>query len=242
MLTRELIQAYVGPGGTVHLKGLELATTEVPTGSRVQEYVTGSSPVSGDLVIVRAPDAPGMREHLPDQLPLGSHLALLLDVEASALPVGRLLSALSGIGVQVVAAAALSSFRTPVTAVVGMRSDELVPPTPLLAHSLDPGKAADDDLVARLLGEHVLENLVFRARERALIGELASLRAEQTPAALAERAAKEAATVAAAQRELDRQKARIQQIQGSETYRLAQVMARGLRRVRHPLGGPRSHA
>ena len=197
---------------------------------------------AGDLVIVRAPDAPGLRDLLPDQLPIGSHLALLLDLEASRLPVGRLLSALSGIGVQVVAAAPLSSFRTPVTAVVGMRSDELVPPAPLLAHSLDARKTADDDLVARLLGEHVLEGLVFRARERALVAELASVRADQSPEGLAEKAAKEAASAEAAQRALDRQTARIQQIQGSETYRLAQLMVRGLQRVRHPLGGPHSPA
>jgi hypothetical protein len=133
--------------------------------------------VAGDLLLVSAPVGPGLREHLDTNLPVGVTVLLLLEVEVTELPVGRVLAALAAAGLQVVEAAVVSGTPAATVAVVATRTGELVAPAPYLAHELEPGDTTSPAVLRRLLGEHALEGLVQRARERALMAQIAELEA-----------------------------------------------------------------
>lgn len=260
MLIRELIVRHVGPQGAVHMRGIQLNWAQVPTG--VRAYDDGASdvaPVEGDLVVVRAPVGPGLREHLEVDLPVGVALALLLDVEVTELPVGRVLAALTIAKLQVVEAAVMTGTPGPMVAVVGMRTDELITPAPYLASELEPGGSAPGQAVlVRLLGEHMLEGLVHRARERALLAQLgeASLKLREGTAELdqrlAERGEHEAVLVRdlkgargdleaarkdlkAARSEVDASRQQSQAIRSSTSFKMASRLARTWRLPRQVL-------
>ncbi len=178
MLIRELIARHVGHQGALYERGIRLDQTQVPPGLLVHHEGEDSvAPAAGDLLLVIAPVGPGMREHIDTDLPIGATEVLLLRVEAAELPVGRLLAALAVAGLQVVEAAVVSGTPAATVAVVATRTDELVAPVPYLAHELEPGDSTSPAVLRRVFGEHALEGLVQRARERALQAQLAEIKA-----------------------------------------------------------------
>jgi hypothetical protein len=169
MLIRELIVRHAGVTGAIHERDIELSPTQVPPGLRVHRSTEDAvAPVAGDLVIASAPVGSGLREHLDSDLPVGTNVVLLLEVEPSELPVGRVLAALAVAKLQVVEAVVVSGTAAAMVAVVATRTDELVSPQPYLAHELEPGDHRGPAVLRRILGEHALEGLVQRARERAI--------------------------------------------------------------------------
>lgn len=160
MLISELIVRHLGTQGALHEQGSAVA------------------PVAGDLLLVSAPVGPGLREHVESDLPVGVTVLLLFEVEVADLPVGRVLAALAASKQQVLEAVVVSGVQTPTIAVVATRTDDLVAPQSYLAHDLEPGDHQGPAALRRVLGEHVLEGLVQRARERALIAQIAQTQAQ----------------------------------------------------------------
>lgn len=176
MLIRELIVRHVGTGGALHERGILVDQTQLPPGLRVHhDGDEAVPPVAGDLLLVAAPVGTGLREHVDTDLPVGATVVLLLQVEVAELPVGRVLAALAVAGLQVVETAVVSGVRAATVAVVATRTDELVAPQPYLAHDLEPGDHESPAVLRRVLGEHALEGLVQRARERALLAQVAEI-------------------------------------------------------------------
>lgn len=177
MLIRELIVRHVGTDGALHERGILVDQTQLPPGLRVHhDGDEPVAPVAGDLVLARTPAGTGLRDHVDPDLPVGATVVLLLGVEVAELPVGRVLAALAVAGLQVVEAAVVSGAPAAMVAVVATRTDELVAPQPYLAHHLEPGNHESPAALRRVLGEHTLEGLVQRARERALLAQVAEIR------------------------------------------------------------------
>lgn len=243
MLIKELIARYVGPQGALHERG--------DAGDR-DDAVT---PVAGDVVIVNVPVGPGLAEYVDTDLPVGATLALLFEVEVTELPVDRLLAALAVAKLQVVEAAVLSGTPTATVGVVATRTDELIAPSPDLAHALEPGDQNHEGSSAlrRLLGEHALEGLVQPARERALrtqVGAAEARLAEVTAeleAFRVDRQAHEAVLLkdlAKARKEADAERKRMQTLRSSKAFKVASrlTQASGVARkvIRRPgSGNPR---
>jgi hypothetical protein len=253
MLIRELIVRHLHSDGAVHVRGTQLNWAQVPAGVRVyQEGADDGAPVQGDLVVVRAPVGPGLREHLSGDLPLGTALALLLDVEVTELPVGRVLAALTFSGLQVVEAVVVTGAPEAMVAVVAIRTDELIAPAPYLAHELEPdGTAGGQAVLQRLLGEHTLEGLVHRARERALLAELGGAAAklkegtgelERRLSDITEQEAAQARDLKnvrgdldAARREADSVRQKMLALRSSTSFKMASSLARAWRLPRRVL-------
>lgn len=249
MLVKELIVRHIGPHGALHLRGIRLSQTQVPPGVRVHEHGDdaddgddAAGPVAGDLLLVRAPAGAGLREHVDTDLPVGASLALLLEVEVAELPVGRVLAALAFAKLQVLEAAVLSGTASAMVAVVATRSDELVAPAPYLAHDLEPGNLEGPAVLRRVLGEHALEGLVQRARERSLLAQVGDVEARLKEVASelellhADRREHEATLVrdlatvgkelATARRDLDTERAKSRSLRSSTSFKVASRLAR----------------
>jgi hypothetical protein len=241
MRARELIARYTGTGGSVYLQGFDLPPAELADRAvGVLDPTRGVQ--AGDLLLVAADSGVDLRHGLPPvDLAVGAHVALLLQGAVTRLPVARVLTALSDVGVQVVAATPLSTFPVPTTAVVGCRTDAFVVPDQSFADDLSFGSLSEHRRVARMLGAYVLDALVTPASERELASQL-----DEASAALDQATAKVrhleplAAELPGARADADRQRARIRQIETSETYRIARSLTRGVHRVRHPLGARNS--
>jgi len=176
MLIRELIIRHVGTDGALHERGIRLDQVQVPPGLRVHhDGDEAVPPVAGDLLLVAAPVGTGLREHVDTDLPVGTAVVLLFEVEVAELPVGRVLAALAVAKLQVVEAAVVSGTSAATVAVVATRTDELVAPAAYLAHDLEPGDHESPAVLRRVLGEHTLEGLVQRTRERALLAQVAEI-------------------------------------------------------------------
>jgi len=179
MLIKELIVRHVGSQGALHERGIRLNRAEVPPGVRVhQDGDDAVAPVAGDLLLIRAPVGLGLREHVDTDLAVGVTVVLLLAVEVTELPVGRVLAALAAAKLQVVEASVVTGMPAATVAVVATRTDELLAPQPYLAHDLEPGDNESLAVLRRVLGEHALEGLVQRARERVLALRLAVVTTE----------------------------------------------------------------
>lgn len=206
--------------------------------------------VSGDLVIVRAPVGPGLKERVDTDLSLGVHVVLLFEVEATELPVDRILAALAAAKLQVVAASVVSGTPTPTVAVVATRTDELVVPEPPLAQNLEPGDHVGSAVLQRLVGEHVLQGLVRPARDRALQAQVAELEARvaKDTAELdklgVDARAREAALVRerdTARKDADAERKHLQKLRASRSFkvasRLTQVSGVARKVIRRPGSG-----
>jgi hypothetical protein len=249
MLIRELIVRHVRPEGAVHVRGIQLNWAQVPAGVRAfDEGADDVAPVQGDLMVVRAPVGPGLREHLAGDLPLGTAVALLLDVEVTELP----LAALTSAKLQVLEAVVVTGTPGAMVAVVAVRTDELITPAPYLAHELEPeGAAGGQAVLRRLLGEHTLEGLVHRARERALLAQLGAAETKlkegtaELEQRLAERKQQEAVMVRdlksmrgdldAARREVDKARQQTVALRSSTSFKVASSLARAWRTPRRVL-------
>jgi hypothetical protein len=253
MLIRELIVRHVRPEGAVHVRGIQLNWAQVPAGVRTHdEGADDVAPVQGDLVVVRAPVGPGLREHLAGELPVGVAVALLLEVEVTELPVGRVLAALTYAQLQVLEAVVVTGTPGAMVAVVAVRTDELITPAPYLAHELEPeGAAGGQAVLRRLLGEHTLEGLVHRARERALLAQLGAAETKlkegtaELEQRLAEQKQREAVMVRdlkgvrgdldAARREVDKARQQTAALRSSTSFKMASSLARAWRTPRRVL-------
>jgi hypothetical protein len=254
MLIRELIVRHVRPEGAVHVRGIQLNWAQVPAGVRAfDEGADDVAPVQGDLVVVRAPVGPGLREHLAGELTVGVAVALLLEVEVTEIPVGRVLAALTHAQLQVMEAVVVTGTPGAMVAVVAIRTDELITPAPYLAHELEPeGAAAGGQAVLRrLLGEHTLEGLVHRARERALLAQLgaAATKLKEGTAELEQRLAEQKQQEAvlvrdlksvrgdldAARREVDKARQQMVALRSSTSFKMASSLARAWRTPRRVL-------
>jgi hypothetical protein len=238
MLTRELIVRHIGPQGVLHVRGLHLNQTQVPPGIRVHLDTDDElAPLAGDLIVVRVPVGPEMRENIDPDLPLGATVALLLEVEVSELPVGRVLAALAVAKLQVVEAAVVSGTSVATVVVVATRNDELVVPQPYLAHQLEPGNLDGQAVLRRVLGEHALEGLVQRARERAHRVAEGEVEARIGMAASQLEQLQKANDSLA--HDLDTAARKLQSVRSSTSYRAASRLARTARlprRIVHRLG------
>src|SRR4051812_33247076 len=107
MLATELVARYRGAGGTVHAVGVDAAAA-LGGAEGVQPSAGTRATAEADLLVVRAPDGPGLRGLVPTDLPVGCHVALLAARGAGNLPVGLLLDVLDDARVQVVDAVALA--------------------------------------------------------------------------------------------------------------------------------------
>ena len=242
MLIRELIVRHVGPQGAVHARGVQVDWSQVPAGLQAhQDDNSDGGPVAGDLLVVSAPTGLGLREHLGIDLPVGATVMLLLEVELAELPVGRVLAALAMAKLQVVEACILSDTPAPTVAVVATRSDDVVVPAPYLAHDLEPGSSQGPAVIRRLLGEHALEGLAQRARERALLAQAGDVEArfEAVSAELKQHRDVRAeydilveehkvmtSDLALARAERDAERKRMGVIRSSRTFRVASRLAR----------------
>ncbi len=250
MLIKELIARHVGPKGVLHERGIRLNKAQVPPGVLVHhDEDVALAPVAGDLVLATAPVGPGLPERVDTDLPLGATLALLFEVELTELPVDRVLAALAVANLQVVEAAALSGTSTTTVAVVATRTDELIVPAPTLAHDLEPGDHTSPAVLRRLLGEHAMEGLVQRARERALEAQMIALdaRLSEVTAELkklqADSKTREAALardLATARKQADTARKQLVALRSSTSFKLASRLARasGVARRIIPRSGP----
>ncbi len=231
MLINELVSRYVGPQGALHERGIRLDDAQVPPGVRVHhDGDKAVALVAGDLVIVNVPMGPGLPGYVDTDLPVGATMALLFEVGVTELPVDRLLAALAVAKLQVVEAAVLSGTPTATVAVVATRTDELIAPSPDLAHALEPGNHEGSAALRRLLGEHALEGLVQPARERALrtqVGAAEARLAEVTAELEAFRIDQQAheavllKDLAKARKEADAERKRMQTLRSSKTFKVA---------------------
>jgi hypothetical protein len=243
MLIKELIARHLSQQGALHERGIRLNDTQTPAGVHVLHDGDGSvAPAAGDLVLVSAPVGLGLREHIDPDLPVGVTVALLFDVEVTDLPVGRVLAALAVAKLQALEATVLSDTPTATVAVVATRTDELVAPSPHLAHILEPGDHEGPAVLQRLLGEHALEGLVQPARERALrvqVGALESRLVEVTTeldkirvdrqvreAALVRDLGKARSEAVAERKEADAERKRMQSLRSSTSFKVASRLAR----------------
>ena len=249
MLISELIVRHVGPHGALHARGIRLNQTQVPPG--IITHLDGNdavAPVAGDLLLISAPVGPGLREHVDTDLPVGATMVLLLEAEVTELPVGRVLAALTAAKLQVLEAAAVSGTSTATVAVVATRTDELIAPQPYLALNLEPGDHGSPAHLRRVLGEHTLEGLVQRARERALearLGEVAveleELRAyRQHHEAIVLEYEAMVDELELARKELATERKRSMTILSSTSFKLASRLARGSSVVRRVIRRPGS--
>lgn len=262
MLIKELVARYVGPQGALHERGSRLDEAQVPPGVRVHHDKserhetadavstvdaadantdTAVAPVAGDLVVVNVPVGPGLPEYVDTDLPVGATMVLLFEVEVTELPVDRLLAALAVAKLQVVEAAVLSGTPTATVAVVATRTDELIAPSPALAHNLEPGSHEGSAALRRLLGEHTLEGLVQPARERALRAQVGAAEARlaevtaELEAFRVDRQAHEAVLVRdlakarkeadAERKEADAERKRMQTLRSSKAFKVASRLA-----------------
>ena len=239
MLIRELILHHVGTGA-VHQRGYTLPPTQTP-GLRLHPAEETVAPEAGDLLLVKAPGDGQLSGVVEDDLPEGTTVVLLVATEPAELPVGRVVNALVGAGLQLVEAVVASGLREPTVAVVARRSAATVLPLPTAARELEPAPdgpaGAEQGVLARVLAESVLENLTARARERALLTELGGAEDRQRTAERQQQALEdlkalpdELSTVKAEQTALkverDALKKRLGQVESSTTYRLASKLAR----------------
>ena len=250
MLIRELIVRHVGPQGVLHERGVRLKKAQLPPAILVHHDGDDAlAPVAGDLVLVSAPGGAGLPERVDTELPLGATLALLFEVELTELPVDRVLAALAVANLQVVEAAVLSGTSTTTVAVVATRTKELIVPAPSLAHDLEPGDHSSPAVLRRLLGEHALEGLVQRARERVLEAQAVALdvRLTEVTAELkklqADSKAREATLtrdLATARKEADAERKHMASLRSSTSFKVASRLARasGLARRIIPKPGP----
>jgi len=249
MLINELIARHIGPQGALYERDLRVDYTQLPPGTTVHhEEAQGDgatdavAPVASDLVLVNAPVGLGLPEHVDTDLPVGASLMLLFEVELTELPVDRVLAALDVAKLQVVEAVVVSGVPAATVAVVATRTDELVVPQPSLAQTLEPGDHTGPALLRRLLGEHVLEGLVQRARENALELKVEAVEARvvEVTAELekfrADRVVREAALVrdvdnarkqtATALKEAEAERKLMESLRSSTSFRVASRMAR----------------
>ncbi len=242
MLIRELIVRHVGPQGSVHARGVQVDWTQLPARVPAHQDGNGSgAPVDGDLLIISAPVGAGLREHLDLDLAVGVTVMLLLEVELAELPVGRVLAATAVAKLQVVEACAVSDTSVATVAVVATRTDEVVAPAPYLAHDLEPGSTQGPAVLRRLLGEHALEGLVQRARERAILAQAGDVEArfESVSAELRQQQDVQAEygvligehkamtlDLALARAERDAERKRMRALRSSNTYKVASRLAR----------------
>lgn len=242
MLTRELIVRHVGPQGSVHARGVQVDWTQLP--ARVpapQDGKGNGAPAAGDLLLVSAPAGVGLREHLDLDLPIGVTVILLLEVELADLPVGRVLAALAVARLQVVEACVVSDTSVATVAVVATCTDEVVVPAPYLSHDLEPRSTQGPAVLRRLLGEHALEGLVQRARERAILAQVGDVEArfEAVSAELKQHQDVQAEygvlleehkamtlELALAQAQRDAERKRMRALRSSRTYKVASRLAR----------------
>lgn len=261
MLISELIVRHIRPEGALHELGMRLTPIQAPAGVRSfhhdedheddEDDVDAAAPVAGDVLVVSAPLGLGLRERLDVDLPVGATVILLFEVEIPELPVGRVLAALDVAQLQVVEATAVSDTMTATVAVVAVRTDDLVIPQPYLAHDLEPVSGQDQAVLRRLLGEHALEGLVQRGRERLLMAQVGQgeARLREATTELEERRAVEREALvdeskalirdlASARAERDAERKRLQAVTTSTTYKLVSRVARikglGRRIVRRP--------
>ena len=252
MLISELIVRHVGPHGALHARGIHLNPTQVPPGIITHlDADDAVAPVAGDLLLVRVPVGPGLREHVDADLPVGATMVLLLEAKVAELPVGRVLAALTAAKLQVVEAAVVSGTSSATVAVVATRTDEFVTPQPYLAQNLEPGDHPSPAHLQRVLGEFALEGLVQRARERTLEArfgeaaiELEELRAyrQQHEAIVLEYEAM-VEELETARKDLATERRRSKTILSSTSFKVASRLARWssvLRRVIRRPGGGRS--
>ncbi|NYG07651.1 hypothetical protein BJ986_002138 [Phycicoccus badiiscoriae] len=252
MLIRELILHHLG-NGAVHQRGYTLPPSQTP-GLRLHPAEEQVDPEPGDLLLLRAPGDGELSGLIDDDLPEGTTVVLLVPTDPAELPVGRVVNALIGAGLQLVEAVVASGQREPTVAVVARRSAATVLPLPTAARALEPAVVGPDgpekDVLARLLAESVLENLTSRARERVLLAELGGAEdgrrnAEREQQALEQLRAlpDELSTVKAEQAALkverDALKKRLGQVESSTTYRLASKLAGVSGAVRRLPGRPR---
>jgi len=256
MLINELIARHIGPQGALHERDLRVDDTQLPPGTTVHHEgdqrdggAEAVAPVAGDLVLVNAPVGLGLPELVDTDLPVGASLMLLFEVELTELPVDRVLAALAVAKLQVVEAVVVSGVPAATVAVVATRTDELVVPQPSLAQNLEPGDLTGPALLRRLLGEHVLEGLVQRARENALELQVEAVEARvvevtaELEKSRADRAVHEAALVrdvdiarkatdtarkaaVKAGKEADAERKRMQSLRSSTSFKVASRLAR----------------
>jgi hypothetical protein len=152
------------------------------------------------------------------------------------------LAALAVAKLQVVEAAVVSGTSVATVAVVAKRNDELVVPQPYLAHQLEPGDHDGPAVLRRVLGEHALEGLVQRARERGhrvALGE-AEARTGAVTAVLEQLQRDNEALVL----DLDTARKKMQSVRASTSFRVASRAARVARlpqRVMRRLGRVKAH-
>src|SRR3954471_23275630 len=152
MQATELVARYRGAGGTVHAVGVDAAAALVGV-ERVQPYDGTRAAAEVDLLVVSAPDGPGLRALVPTDLPVGCHVALLAAGGAGNLAVGLLLDVLGDARVQVVDAVALAGSGEATVAVVGVRTDTALVPPPSHADAVVGRVASGDAALSRLVGE-----------------------------------------------------------------------------------------
>jgi len=235
MLISELIVRHVGPQNAVHERGIRLNQTQVPRGVRTHDDGdVAVAPVAGDLLLVSAPVGSGLREHVDTDLPVGTTVALLLEVEVTELPVGRVLAALAVAKLQVVDVAVVTGTAAAMVAVVATRTDDLVVPQPYLAHQLEPGNHDSPAALRRVLGEHALEGLVQRARERVLREALgqAEARLQEVTTELGQLRADRWDHQVALVRDLDTASQQMRSLRSSKSFRVATRLARVSRSAR----------